>query len=228
MEPALVTFAILITVICAGIMVVRSFLAFGQAQRHSDAQLALGSYGVMLGLLFALVFLFPQARQTDFPYSDYYANNWIASGLFLWSGGVLLLGGLTNVGLRVRTGLLLIGAHSILLGLVVTFILPWKWPEFSLPAVALDVGVLLALEITLARHQQQTWVAGRAIVLAVGGVLVIALVSAFFGSYYLDGLGRHTGPPYIDGPVTLVSLGLGLLIFLVARAWRTSRRVRSP
>jgi hypothetical protein len=94
--------------------------------------LALGSYSLLLGLLLALVFLFPEARQTEFPYSDYYANNWLA-----------------------------VSIYSILLGLLVALIVPWKWPVISLSLEALDVAALMLVGIILTKHLHQALIEER-------------------------------------------------------------------
>jgi hypothetical protein len=216
MEQSLLAFLILITLIGVGTVAGGSFFAFGGVQRYARAQLASGSYSLLVGLLFALVFSFPEAQQIEFPYSDYYANNWLASGLYVWCGSVLLLGSLAGFGLRNWLVLVLVSVHSILFGLLVAVIVPWKWPVIALSLEALDVAALMLVGIILAERQQRRKLARRVLVLAVGGVLSVALVSVFLGSYYLDGLGRRMGPPYIDGPVTLVSLVLGLFIFLAS------------
>jgi len=223
MEPLLLSLLILIALISIGLVAVWSFFAFGGVRRNASAQVALGSYGLLLGLLFALVYLFPAARQTEFPYDDAYANNWVASGLSLWSGGTLLLCSLVSVGLRRWVVLGLVLVYPILLGLLVVFLVPWKWPAIALPLVALDVGGLLGLLIILTKRREQGQGGGQATLLAVGGTIVVALFSVFLGSYYHDGLGRNVGPPLIDGPVTLLSLALGLLIFFVCRIWSTGR-----
>jgi hypothetical protein len=223
MDQVVLPFLVVITLIAVSLVVVGSFVAFGGVQRNSEAQCALGSYGLVLGLFFTLVFLFPQARQTEFPYSDYYANNWLASGLYLWSGSMLLLASLTGFGLRGWIVLLVTSIHSLLLGLLVALVVPWKMPEFSLPAVTGDVGVLMALRIILAMRQQQGHAARQAIELAMGGVVLAMVASIFLGSYYQDGLGRNASPPVINGPVLLLNLVLGLLIFFVVRV-RSARR----
>lgn len=206
-------------VIAIGVVAVAvsSFFAFGGIWRNADAQFALGSYGMLLGIGFLLVFFSEDARQIDA-----FLNNLIVGQLCLLIGSTLLTCSLTGWGLRRTTVVLLVIANPILVSIMLALV-TFDRPHIYMPLLALDAAGLIALGLMLARRQHQGQMAGHAVLLAVSSLLVVGLVYTFLGSHYRDGFGRVVGPPYLDGDVTILSLVLGLLIFIVDRVWSQGR-----
>lgn len=186
------------------------------------ARFALGSYSVLSGVLYLLVFFSEDARQID----DF-LNNAVAAQLFWLIGSTLLICSLAGFGLQ-RWMVFLLAVGTPMLGVVLLSVATLDQPQIFIPVLALDATALIALGMLLAHRQQRWQIPAQGVLLALGSLVVVSLVYSFLGSHYQDGFGRAIGPPYLDMPVTILSLALGLGIFLVDRVWSKSRMARRP
>jgi hypothetical protein len=189
--------------------VVMSFFAFGQVHRNAGAQFGFGSYAALQGALFLLPLVFEDRQPDEF------LNNWIGGQVYLWVGTIILICSLIGLGMKGKIVVLLVILNLILLGILLD-------PHF-LPWVLVYACVLMALGLIIASKRHQRQVAGQGILLAVGGTTLVALVYYLLGGRYQDASGRIIETPYLNEPVTLFSLALGLLLFVVLRAWSASR-----
>lgn len=190
-------------------LVVMSFFAFGQVHRNAGAQFGFGSYAALQGALFLLPLVFEDRQPDEF------LNNWIGGQVYLWVGTIVLICSLTGLGMKGKIMLLLVILNPILLSIMLD-------PHF-LPWVLAYVCVLMALGLIIASKHHQWQVAGQGILLAVGGTTLVALAYYLLGSRYQDAYGRIIETPYLNGPVASFSLALGLLLFIVLRAWSAGR-----
>jgi hypothetical protein len=82
------------------------------------------------------------------------------------------------------------------------------------------VVFLIGVSLTLLRLPG--WVWGRALLLAGAGAAVVTAGYAVFGSrYYAFGETASHLPPYLNGPVLVLSGVLGVLVFVLGWVWST-------
>ncbi len=87
----------------------------------------------------------------------------------------------------------------------------------ALGGLLLLAGLLIARSHRRRRRGSELW---RALLLAVAGAGVLLLVYYLFGSrYYAYQETSSSLPPYLNVPVLLASLALGVTIFLVGWVW---------
>ena len=197
-----------------------SFVSFGGVWRNAGALFTLGSYSMLLGLLWLLPLLSQEAQG-----NDAFLNNWLAGQLSWLLGSIVVIGSLAGFGLR-RWVVLLLAVANLVLGEVLLQVVILMSPPLLLALLALDMAALIALGVLLARRQQRWQIPAQGVLLAVSSLVVPALVYAVLGTSFHNGAGRVVGPPYLEGKVVIVSLALGLIIFLVERVWSTGQMLQ--
>jgi hypothetical protein len=177
----------------------------------------------------ALVLLSPFAVSPYAEQNDVYMGN-LFIGLPIFIIGSLLFA-LSLAGLGLRPDLTaLVALVSLFVGVALWLgVIGWSISTHVYVAGAAAL-VLLALSWAIARGhaRMRTWRRGLALALLGSGI--IALLYVFFGGHYSSAGGVAVGwPPYLTPPITGVSIGLAVAIFVLGWRWgETGPRRRAP